>query len=86
MKIKEGFLLKQVADHHIVIPVGSVDFDGMITLNETAVFLWELLSAETTFDRMMDAFLEEYQVSREVAERDLAAFLKKLRDAGILDE
>ena len=43
MKLKEGFMLKEVAGSYIVIPVGQVDFTAMITVNETGAFLWEQL-------------------------------------------
>jgi len=47
MKLKEGFMLRQVAGEHVVLPVGAdVDFNGMITLNETGAFLWNRLEQE----------------------------------------
>ena len=35
MKIKEGFMLRNVADNYIVVPVGkaSLEFKGLINLN-----------------------------------------------------
>ena len=41
MKIKDGFLLRQVAGQNVVMPMGSdLDLNMMITLNETGAFLW----------------------------------------------
>ena len=42
MKLKEDFLLRQVADTWVVMPIGQemLDFNGMLTLNETGAFLW----------------------------------------------
>ena len=42
MKIKEGFILREVAGNYIVVAVGSAvkQFNGVITLNETGAFLW----------------------------------------------
>ena len=41
MKIKDGFVLRQVADTWVVMPLGqqSLDFDGMLTLNDTGALL-----------------------------------------------
>ena len=41
MKIKDGYMVREVAGSQIVVPVGerTVDFNGIITLNETAAFL-----------------------------------------------
>ena len=43
MKIKEDYLLRKVAECYVVVPVGkaTVDFNGMMNLNETGAFLWE---------------------------------------------
>ena len=44
MKIKEGFLLRQIAGQNVVLPTGNeLDLNMMITLNDTGVFLWEWL-------------------------------------------
>ena len=45
MKIKEGFVLRTIAGSNIVVPVGaaSIDFNGMITLNDSGAFLWKEL-------------------------------------------
>ena len=86
MKIKDGYLLREVAGTFVVVPVGKVDFDGMIRLNETGRFLWKHLETPTTESELADALLTEYNVDRSVAERDVAAFLAKLRDASLLAE
>ena len=50
MKIKEGYLLREVAGSNIVVPVGSgnMDFSGVITLNEVGSFIWKQLEKDTT--------------------------------------
>lgn len=86
MRIQEGYLLREVAGAHVVVPVGQVDFDGMIKLNETGVLLWKKLEGDVTEDSLVEALLAEYDVDRATAEKDVSAFLAKLRDAGILHE
>ena len=46
MKIKNGFILRNVSDAYVVVAVGEAakDFNGMITLNETGAFLWKTLA------------------------------------------
>ena len=48
MKIKNGFLMKSVAGRTIVVPVdgATLDFNGVLTLNETGAFLFSLLQKE----------------------------------------
>ena len=84
MKIKEGFLLRQVADTWVVMPVGQsmLDFDGMLTLNETGALLWRKLSEGADLEGLVAALTAEYNVSAEEARADAAAFCRKLLDAG----
>jgi len=62
MKIKEGYVLRQVAGENIVIPSGTdLDLNMMITLNETGKFLWEQLQEEKTEQQLLDAVLAAYE-------------------------
>ena len=47
MRINKNFILRQVVDTYVVLPIGqaTVDFNGMVTLNESGAFLWRQLSA-----------------------------------------
>ena len=87
MKISENFVLRQVADTWVVLPVGqaSVDFNGMLTLNESGAILWRALEQGGGRDALADALLAEYEVDRETALADVDAFLKKLSDTGIAE-
>lgn len=86
MRIKDGYLLKEVAGNYVVVPVGNVDFDGMISLNQTGVCIWKLLETDTDFDQLLSQFLNEYDIDKDTAKADLNAFIAKLRDSGILYE
>lgn len=87
MKIKEGFMLREVAGNYIVVPVGNASkkFNGMITLNETSAFLWNLLLNDTSCEQLVDALMTEYDVSSEIAKRDVDAFINKLKEIKVLE-
>ena len=86
MKIKEGFLLRQVAGENVVIPSGdSLDLNMMITLNDTGAFLWEKLQEETTEEGLTAALLAEYDVDEATAKAAVASFLAKLTENDILE-
>ncbi|MGN0475846.1 MAG: PqqD family protein [Ruminococcus sp.] len=87
MKLKEDFLLREVAGCYVVVPVGkaTVDFNGMLNLNDTGAFLWEHLQQETTKEELLKAMLDTYEVSKDLASKDIDNFIKKLEDAGILE-
>lgn len=86
MKIKDGFILRQVAGNYIVIGVGeeAVDFNGMITVNETGAFLWKILEKGATKEEMLSGLMSEYDVDEETAKKDITDFLYKLNDGKLL--
>ena len=85
MKIKEGFLVKNVADTWVVVPTGdTLDLNMMITLNETARFLWQCLSCETTPQALVEALLSEYDVSEETARSCVENFVERLKENDLL--
>lgn len=87
MKLREGYLLRKVAGKNIVVSVGSdVEFNGMLTLNDTGVFFWEILKNDTTKEEMLAKILEEYDVSEDEASGDLDDFLTKLKEAKLLED
>ena len=87
MKIKEGFVLRQVADTWVVMPLGqqSLDFDGMLTLNDTGALLWQTLERGGDREAMADALTAEYEVARDAALRDVDVFLGKLQETGCVE-
>lgn len=88
MKIKEGYLLRQVAGSNIVVPVGegSMDFSGVITLNDTGAFLWQQLEKDMTKEQLLEKLTAEYDVEESTAKQDIDDFAKKLREAGLIEE
>ena len=88
MKIKDTFILRNIAGNNIVLPVGasSETFSGMMTLNESGVFLWNSLKNDISMDDLINAMLSEYNVSAEDAKSDVEEFVKSLRSAGVLEE
>ena len=86
MKIKEGYLLREVAGSNIVVPVGegSIDFSGVIQLNEVGAFLWKILEKETTKEELLKNLLEEYDIDEDTASKDIDEFIDKLKEANLL--
>ena len=86
MKIKDGFVLQEVAGQTVVVPVGDgLDLNMMITLNETGAFLWEHLENDTNEAALVGALLAEYDVDKATAENAVAAFVQKLESTGFLE-
>ena len=87
MKIKNGFVLRKIADTYIVVAIGeeAKKANVMVTLNETGGFLWEKLSEGATEEQLVDALLENYDVDKALASTDVKAFIAKLSDNNLLD-
>ena len=86
MKLKYNFVVRSVANKMVAIPVGNEteEFDCMITLNESGAFVFNLLKEETTKEGLVSAFLNEYDTTKEQAEKTVDEFTQKLRETDIL--
>ncbi len=86
MKIKEGFIKSKLGNECVVVPVGAqtIDFRGLITLNETGEFIWDKLSEDRNEAELVDAILAEYEVDRQTAEKDVKAFVDTLIEKDLL--
>ena len=85
MKIKEGYLLRQVAGQSVVLPVDSgLNLNMMITLNDTGAFLWKQLETETDEEALVAALLKAYEVDENTARGCVAEFVKQLDENGFL--
>lgn len=88
MKRNAQFILSDVAGSHLLVPIGKLtaDFNGVVSLNDMAVVMWNLLESDTTPVALLAAVLTEYDVPAEQAKADIADFLHQLRTLGCLEE
>lgn len=86
MKIKKELVKREVAGDTILVPVGKTVYDsnGLFILNELGSFLWDRLADAGSEEELLQAVLDEYEVTAEVAAKDIRVFLDKLRTMGIL--
>lgn len=86
MRIDKEFILREIAGDYIIIPAGKtvLDFNGLITVNEVGVSLWNMLQNEVTFEELVQGILDEYDVEESVAREDVQEFLAALTDVGII--
>ena len=86
LKLDKEYVLRQIGDDYVIVPVGKavLDFNGMITVNETGAFLWEQLVKGTSKEGLLETLIETYEVTQEEAERDIDEFLDVLYKNNIL--
>ena len=85
MQLKENFVISQVEDELLLVPVGA-DFHGLVRVKGAARSILEYLRTETDEAAMVERLLEEFEVPREKAERDVAKILAQLRDVDAIRE
>ena len=88
MKQNPNFILTDIADSHILVPVGkaAVNFNAVISLNDMGQTVWNMLESETTAEELLRKILAEYDVSEETAKADIDRFIAKLRENGCIEE
>lgn len=88
MKRSADFLLREVADTQVLVPIGNamLNFPGMVTLNGTGVYIWGLLEEEQSVQSLTAALMEYYAVDQETAKADVEAFVGKLIPIGAIIE
>ncbi len=87
MKLKEGFMLKKILDDYIVVPTGDniVDFAVAVSLNETGAFLWKELESEKTFEELVQALADEYEIKNDDVNEDVKEFVELLKSHNFLE-
>ncbi len=87
MKIKNGFVLREVAGTPVVLPVGqaAVDLSGMLSLNNSGVLLWKALEEGSDREALADVLLTAYEVERAEALADVDEFIEKLTKIGCVE-
>ena len=86
MRIKNGFVLREVAGQIMVIATGeaSKDFHGMIKLNSTGKVIWLGLQEGLEENKIAERLQEQFDVDAEKALEDTKAFLKQMEEKGFL--
>lgn len=86
MKIKDGFIVREVAGQIVVLPSGDdLDLNVMITLNSTGKFLWEILQKGAQKEDLVSAILANYDADEATAESAVDAFISELEKNGFLE-
>ena len=88
MKQNPEFIITDVGDDHILVPVGkaAVNFNAIISLNDMGQTIWNMLENETSAEEILKNILAEYEVSEAQAKADIDSFLAKLKENGAIED
>lgn len=89
MKLKKGFVLREVCGEHVIMGegLGAVNFGKLLALNETAAWLWKEAEAmgDFTVEALADRLNEEYDVSAEDARQDVADIVAEWQSVDVIE-
>jgi len=90
MKAKKGFNLREVCGEQIIVAEGkeNIDFSNIISMNESAAYLWRNVQQMESFDveDLSRLLTDQYEVSEEVALNDARELIRKWMEAGIISD
>lgn len=88
MKLRGEFVVRQIMDNTVAIPVGqaALQLNGMILLNDVSKIIWEALEQDADLETIVTAVTDVFDVSAAEARTDILDFLEKLRKMQLLDE
>ena len=89
MKKKTGFQVRDIAGEKVIVASGleNIDFSKMVSLNETACFIWELIEPgeEIDVDKLTTAVMNEYEIDSASARKDIEELLKAWKEVGLME-
>lgn len=85
MKIKEGLSISAMGDNFVVVADDERIFPGMIKLNKSGAFVFELLQKQLSENEIITEIVKKYDVEKKDAERDFYEYMKAFENAGLVE-
>ena len=89
MRTKKGFVLRPLGKEYILMAEGleAEGFDAMISMNESAAFLWKAAEGKNfDADTLINLLMEEYGIGREVADHDVMVMLQNWKTMKLIED
>lgn len=88
MRVKDGFMLREIAGSWVVVPLGErvVQFNGLISLTETSALIWKMIEQGFDKEAILRKMLQEYDIDEQTASQDIDEFLSTCINKGLMEE
>ncbi len=88
MKINKNFVLTELSDTYIAVPVGddAQEMQAVVRLNKTGKTIWEALTEGADESTVVRIIKERYDIDETTASADVHAVIERLREAGIVED
>ncbi|MBN2305569.1 MAG: PqqD family protein [Anaerolineae bacterium] len=78
------FATQAVVDEIVLLQVHQDDASAY-TLNPVGARIWNLIDGQRQVEQIRDMIVDDFEISPDVAETDLIAFMKQLEQAGAVE-
>ena len=89
MRIKQGFVLREVCGERVIVGEGlsAINFGKLLALNETAAWLWQQAQAmgDFTIEALAEKLCEEYEVAADMAKTDVEQMVAEWQNVGVVE-
>ena len=88
MKLKKGFVMRNVCGDNVIVGEGieQINFNKLLTLNDTAAFLWEEAGkGDFTVESLVKALTDNYEVDVDIATTDVKHVIEKWLELGLIE-
>lgn len=88
MKIKDGFIMKDVAGSKVVLPIGDrqAEIKGIITFNDIGAEVFNMLDGTNSPEEIAQKIAKKYDASYETVEADVNKLIEKMKVQGLIEE
>ena len=79
--------MRNVAGNNVVVPIGqaTLDFNGMMSLNDTGAFLFSKMIEGTTREQLIEELISEYGIDEQLAQKDVDTFIQKVEGEDLFE-
>jgi hypothetical protein len=86
MHLKYTFETMELDDRIVAVPLNENmdEYRGIVKLNETAAFIFNLLREDVTEDDLVNALENVYDAPREVLLSDIKKYLHEFQEKGLV--
>jgi len=77
----DSFCVREIGEETIFLAESG---DELHCLDEVGTFIWKAIDGQRSLADILDRVCDEYEVSREAAQRDLTRFIRELAEKGIV--
>lgn len=87
MKVSDKYLLKDLNEEKVLIPIGqtAIDMSSVVTLNDTAFFIYKAVQVGLDKNQIVEKMIQEYEIDAKTAEEDLVELINNFTKLGIIE-